>query len=331
MPAVSKRRSIISWVAFGVVALGAAWLFLNRQYVIDQINVWQFQPSAQISALASESGMSDRGRFLYLASRPQLDDNKQFNNYCPQSESGSAVLGCYVNDRIYLFNVDNPQLSGIKITTAAHEMLHAAYARLSAAEKTRVDTMVEKNYQDVKDTPGLAETMAVYEKSEPGEADNELHSILGTQIAKLTPDLEKYYKQYFDDRSKSVAAYDGYSAVFSELKKRADNLEAQLNNLKSQIETQSSDYSQAVGQFQDDVNEFNVRARQSGGFASQAEFDAARSNLVARSSRLESERDAINSAINRYNQLINEYNDIAAKNKTLNDSINSNLPSAPQV
>ena len=37
----------------------------------------------------------------------------------------TAVLGCYANREISIFNVTDQRLDGIREVTAAHEMLHA--------------------------------------------------------------------------------------------------------------------------------------------------------------------------------------------------------------
>ncbi len=48
----------------------------------------------------------------------------------------NAILGCYnpSSRDIYIYNVTNSELDGVKEVTAAHEMLHAAWERLSESE-----------------------------------------------------------------------------------------------------------------------------------------------------------------------------------------------------
>ena len=77
--------------------------------------------------------------------------------------------------------------------------------------------------------------MASYEKLEPGQVANELHSILPTEYSKLPDKLEKYYRQYFKDRQKVVAAHAKFEKVFSD---QHDKLTGQLNQiheLKNQL------------------------------------------------------------------------------------------------
>lgn len=331
MRAAKTSRAPLLGSLFVIIIVASIFLALFfRQTIVDHIVAWQYQPSSVIESFVSESGMNDHGKLLYYASQPQLEDKSSFGKYCPSSESGSAVLGCYVNDRIYLFNVTNDQLKGIKPVTAAHEMLHAAYQRLSTSEKKRVDAMLEENYQRVKDQADLETVMETYKKSEPGEADNELHSLLGTEIKDLSPGLEAYYERYFSDRQKVVSAFTTYHKVFEALNQRADKLAAQLSALKTQIETSSAAYSSDTTKINQDIATFNNQAK-NGGFASQSDFLAQRAELISRVDALQAQRDQINADIARYNSLATDYNEIATESRQLNDSLNSNLPAAPQV
>ena len=72
-----------------------AWLWFNQQLVIDQIAVWRYQPSSEISQIADRSDMNDHGRFLFYASQPEVDGTQRFNQVCSRKEEGTAVLGCY--------------------------------------------------------------------------------------------------------------------------------------------------------------------------------------------------------------------------------------------
>src|SRR5690606_32509048 len=100
--------------------------------------------------------------------------------------------------------VANAQLDGIKEVTAAHELLHAAWDRLSKSEQTRLGALLEEAYTKI-GTDELEERMAYYERTQPGERANELHSIIGTEMADVGEELETYYKKYFIDRQQIVA------------------------------------------------------------------------------------------------------------------------------
>lgn len=330
-PKLTFRRGSVSGIVIviGVVAL-SIFAVANQRTILDHISVWQFKPSSAIANLVTESGMNSEGRFLYYASEPQIDGREDFNAACRDKDSTNAILGCYVNDRIYIFNVTDKRLDGIKATTAAHEMLHAAYDRLTPTEKKKVDSMVDAAYAKLSTKDGLKQRMAIYAKTEPGERDNELHSVLGTEVADLPHDLEVYYSKYFSDRSKVVAEHAAYQSVFTSLQARADAIQAQMKSLQASIELTSAKYSVDVSRLQADISSFNSRA-EGGQFSSQSQFESERSSLVARSNQLEIERQSINSMIDQYNSLNSELSAIAAQDQMLNQSINSKLPAAPSV
>lgn len=316
-------------IVLGSVLL-AALLIVNHQSIVDHFIAWQFHPSSTVSKLADESGMSNHGKFLYFASQPQIDDRSSFNAECRDKDSSDAILGCYTNDRIYIFNVSDARLDGIKATTAAHEMLHAAYARLSSKEQTHVNAMLEAAYTSLSSSGDLAQRMALYAKIEPGERDNELHSVLGTEVSNLPKDLETYYERYFSDRSKVVAEHDAYQSVFTKLQDRAKVIQNQMMSLQQTIESSSAQYSSDVKQLRQDIDDFNKRAN-AGEFSSQSQFTSERDQLMARTNHLEQERQSINSSIDTYNSLNQELATIAAQDQALNQSINSQLPAAPSI
>lgn len=327
---IKNRRLVIS-VSISLLLIAsiiAAAVF--RQTIVDHVIAWQFQPSQEVQSFANRSGMSKHGELLYYASRPMLEDKSSFGTYCKNTESSSSVLGCYVDDRIYLFNVTDSSLEGIRPVTAAHEMLHAAYQRLDSNEKNRVNAMVQSNYERLKDKSDLAAAMDIYKKTEPEDLDNELHSLLGTQVRDLSPDLSTYYERYFTDRSKVVNEYVSYRSVFTAISQKVSALQEQLNTLKARIESASAHYASQANTLNEDIAAFNAQASNAG-FSSQREFQARRGTLVVRSQQLQASRDTINTDIASYNELIVQYNKSASESRQLNEKLDSNLPTAPQV
>lgn len=325
-----KLGSITAWVVACMAIILTVLVIFNRQYILDQIAAWGFRPSVAIQSLADRSGMDDGGKFYFYASQPVIDDAAEFNRVCMQSEEKTAVLGCYADGRIYIYNVTNKQLDGIQEVTAAHEMLHAAYVRLSEDERTRLNTLLENEYKKLQNDNTLSERLGYYARTEPGERDNELHSIIGTEVASLSPDLETYYKQYFANRGKVVALFNQYNAIFTDLQNKADQLSSQLSNLATTINAEVAAYNADISALNTDIATFNARAKQ-GDFASEGAFEAERSALVARSDTLSQTRTTINNDIARYNQLRSDLEAIASQSEALNKSIDSTLAPAPSV
>jgi hypothetical protein len=326
----SKVGLIVSVIISAILIASAILILLFRQHIIDQITVWQFQPTTEIATIATRDGMNDGGKFLFYASRPELDTAKFFNSVCSRLENSASILGCYSNYHIYIYDVTDQQLDGIRETTAAHEMLHAAYARMSDSEKKTVDILLEAEYKKLEGNKNFADLIAFYARTEPGERDNELHSVIGTEVANLDPALEAHYAKYFSNRQSVVALYTKYSGVFQSLADRADSLSSQLSTLMTSITNASSQYNTDVQTLNGDIAAFNKRA-EAGDFTSQGEFNAERASLTARVNALDSNRSSINNDIATYNSLLSEYNSIASQSKKLYSSIDSTLAPAPSV
>jgi hypothetical protein len=327
----TSRRSHVH--VFGIIAavlsiLAAFYLISNRQCVIDQINVWQYHPSSAIQQISDRSAMSSTGQFYFYASAPSVENTQVFNDKCGRKEASTAILGCYVTQRIYIYDVTDAKLDGIREVTAAHEMLHAAYERMSDGERTKVNALLEAEYTKLKSNGDLADRVAFYDRTEPGQRDNELHSMIGTEITSISPELEAHYKKYFTDRQKLVSLHNKYSSVFSDLQTKSDALVAELNTLGDSIEQETSTYNADVAKLNNDIQNFNARAN-NGGFSSQSQFQSERSDLLVRANQLDAKRDEIHNSLDRYENLRKELASIASESEALNRSIDSSLAPAP--
>jgi prefoldin subunit 5 len=327
----SSRGWIGSLVATAISLAVALVLAVNSRLIVDNYNYYSYHPDATIASFVSRAGMGDRGKFFFYASQPALESAQNFNTACGRAETTTAILGCYSTGKIYIYDIRDARLTGIRTTTAAHEMLHAAYERLGPNDKKQVDKLLEAEFETLKtNNKDLAARMAYYDRTEPGERDNELHSVIGTEISTISPELETYYRRYFTDRSKVVALHTQYESVFASLQARADQLNNQINSLDTAIKSDTADYNREAEALKSDISNFNDRA-QRGDFSSQTEFSAGRSRLVARVNALEDLRTKINSNIQEYNQLVAELNSIATQTEDLNRSIDSSLASPPSL
>jgi hypothetical protein len=330
----TKRFKSSGYVASVVVTLISVaitgLLLVNRQYILDTISVWQYTPSNDVTAFAERTSMSDAGEFLFFASQPSLEGTQAFNDKCSRLEKSTAVLGCYDGRSIFVYDVPNPKLDGIREVTSAHEMLHAAYLRLNDAQRKNVDKLVEEEYVKLSNDAEFAERMAFYARTEPGERDNELHSIIGTEVASISPALALHYKKYFDDRSKVVALHAKYASVFASLQARGEELSVQLTALATSIDKRTATYNNAVEELNKAIASFNARAN-NGEFTSQAQFNNERSGLIVKAGSLESLRASIDDDRRQYEALRGELITIASESEALNQSIDSSLAPAPSL
>lgn len=317
---------VLSVSAFLMVGLANATNIGTPQWFMDQYVVRNYEPSAEIAALVDGSGMNELGEFYFYSGQPSLDGAEQFNINCAELlNEESNVLGCY-NGRIYLFDVTDQRIAGIKNVTAAHEMLHAAYDRLSIFDKNYVNELIEKELSQTQDQ-NVLELVELYADLEPGQEINELHSIFGTESANLSTELEEYYRKYFSDRGKVISENSKYKAVFDDMKSQAEMVEEKMRVLNSEIDILQKQYFVDAEKLNRDIDDFNSRADSGYGFGSEAIFNAERNNLIYRQGALKAQLDLLNTRIDEYNGYVEE---LRALGKAVN-ALSSELNSQSQV
>lgn len=327
---MKKLLSFVASLTLVAIIAGSIWVVLNRQYLQDQYMVAQFKPNAAITTLVQNTKFSSQGTFYFYATHPELNTAEKFNESCEKQEAGSAILGCYTNGRIYIYDVPDERLNGIEEVTAAHEMLHAAYARLSDEERARVDRLLETAYTRLKTTE-LEKRMKYYDHTEPGESLNELHSILPTEFRDLGPELEEYYKKYFDDRSLIVSFHEKYQQVFHDLEMQSANLKTQLDQLNAQIATRTDSYEASRTSLEAEAAALDS-SYQSLNRSDAAAVNAYNARVQAYNAQLASLRAAyeeITYLVAEYNQLVKQYNSVVTSQRELNQKIDSTTPPAP--
>jgi hypothetical protein len=210
-----------------------AAIVLNYQLLLDQYALASFKPPVEVAAIEPQLGLTGKARAVFYRSQPQIDDKATFNNDC-QTSKGELELGCYYHNRIYILRIENTSLAPEMTVVTAHELLHAAWERLSSSERTSLTVQLEAAYANINDVD-LRQRMAGYAKSEPGQEANELHSILATEQASLPPALETYYSRYFMNRAAIVAEHAKYEGVFSSRRAELERELATIRSLKGQL------------------------------------------------------------------------------------------------
>lgn len=229
-------RSIIATLLLIAIP---AFLFFQRWNIYDAYRLQGYTPPAPISSLAQETAMTETGKKLFYVNHPEQSDKEVFRERCTTGEQ-TIVLGCFIAFQgIFLQDIDDDRLNGVQQVTAAHEMLHAAYQRLSASEKNRIEALLNEQFAAM-DNPRIKQTIEDY-KNAGADITNELHSILGTEVRDLSPELETYYKRYFTDRIRVVEFSEKYESAFTSRKNQVRAYDEQLNQLKSDIESSNAD------------------------------------------------------------------------------------------
>lgn len=168
-----------------------------------------YQPPTAVATWGRLATMTPDAVKLYYGGTPALDGMRELAASCTVDRGPTGILGCYTSDgSIHLLDFSAAQyggrLDGLAATVAAHEMLHAAWASLDGSTKSRVDKLLDAEADAMAGNADFASRMAQYQKAEPGERYNELHSIIATEYLDISPELEKYYSRYFTDRAAMV-------------------------------------------------------------------------------------------------------------------------------
>ena len=315
------KKSIITVLVVTVITLLGLGFYFNHQAIFDFISANTYSPSPEISAIESKIKLTDGAKNVFRASRPSLESREAFNDHCDSYNADVSILGCYTGGHIYLYNITSNELNGVIESTAAHELLHAEWERMSPAEKADISAAINNVYNDPKYHNLLAEDLATYDESERIE---ELHSRIGTEIADLPDALESHYAKYFENQDLVVDFYNSYITPFRELSDELDNLSAQLENLNKQIEEKTEIYKNRVDQLSSRIDQFNSCADTVGCFATGSAFYARRNELVAEQKAIDVMYEELNSLVNQYNAIVAEYNENVVRGENLDQMMNSN-------
>jgi hypothetical protein len=210
----------------------------QRQAIHDWLKLYGYQPPASVVQLSNDITLTDKARKVFYVNHPAIEDSQTFNTACKNRDQHTSVLGCYhpVDHGIFVFHVADQRLAGVDQVTAAHEMLHAAYDRLSTGDRKRVDAMLQDFYANGLQDDRIKSIIAVYQKTEPNDVVNEMHSIFGTECSQLPPDLEAYYTQYFVNRTKVAKYASDYQDEFSSRQTLVSDYDTRLKTMKQQLD-----------------------------------------------------------------------------------------------
>lgn len=308
-----------------IASILVVYFFVDFGAVSDRFKALGYEPSDEVSALETDLRLTKRARGIFAASHPRLQESAEFNSSCASVNVEISVLGCYTMERIFVYDINGEDLEGIKQSTLAHELLHAAWDRMKSTERELLHDELRAVYDEhiIVLEPRLELYAAV-------DFYDELHSIIGTEFAELSKTLETHYAKYFTDQDAIVDFYDNYNARFQELKEESDALYEQIEINQELIDAKTENYNDAVTELNAAIEDFNRRA-QNGYFTSVGAFNAERALLVAQQQTLDTLYLEISELIAATNSLIESYNTNIVNTQALLDLINSNAESTPEV
>ena len=320
-PPLPKKRKKRTWpklIVYLLFASAVGVAFFQRQNILDWYALRDYQPSNQIVQLADNSFMNNYGRKLFYINDPQIQEKKVFYNSCREAEA--VVLGCFKpRDGIFLLEVTDERLAGVEEVTAAHEMLHAAYQRLGYNKKQEINSLLKKTYNEL-DDENIKEKIDLYLES-GADTNNELHSILGTEVADLPAELEQYYSQYFTNRAGVVALSDKFENVFTSRRLKVDELDGQLSSIESQVKANN----QKLVELEQSINQEAARLEALLAENKIEEYNqgvASYNNSLIPYRTLQSETRGL---IAEYKTILTQRNNIAIEVQELSKPLNSNI------
>ncbi|MET0788393.1 MAG: hypothetical protein ABWY33_04035 [Cellulomonas sp.] len=237
-PRPRRRRTgpIVAVVALAA-AFGGAWWVTSGMPGLSQLlepPTWAAvpvadlppapPPSADVVALADSASLSDEGRALFYGTRPEILDATAFQGRCvdPETGHGSGAVGCYqpATNTMVLYLPADPRLRGFTVESAAHETLHAAWARLSPADQAVLAPLLEAEVASLPADARVLEQIAGSVGAHPENRPTELFAYVGTQIWRdggLAPELEAAYGDVVANRSALVAVHTGWEGLLEQL------------------------------------------------------------------------------------------------------------------
>lgn len=239
------RRSRLGIFLSLAVCAALIWGVFNWQSLRDRMVLAGYQPDAEIAAIAKRTTMTSKAKTIFYVTKPILADRQTFGQQCPKREEGLNVLGCYhggflQSGKIILFRIESRELVDEIDVTAAHEMLHAAYERLSLVERKKIDDQLKAAVAKIPASQ-LTDVIKAYVRE--GNM-NELHSHLGSEYQDLPPDLEQYYRRYFSNRQSIVAVHLGNEALFESCESDQKFQQSTLRSTKASIDSIKSQLQQ---------------------------------------------------------------------------------------
>jgi DNA repair exonuclease SbcCD ATPase subunit len=347
-PSKTKGKSIKSWQIIAIATVLGALRFGPQVVALIPVE----PPSLEIKQLADATTMTPEAQQIFYRQTPTIQPKAAFSENCPQSrklDEGQFLLGCYVHDgesgKIVIESIPDARFKGMMESIAAHEMLHAAYSRLSASERDSLAPRLKKAARRVTDRH-LAKILKKYEGTDSALFVNELHSHLGTELDDLgDAELEQHYRRYFADRHRVVALAQGSKAAMHKLEDQGDQLKSEIDILEAQLEPARqnlkalkqnlADNRQNLDKLHADLIQSKTQAEQTDrqdnnwpNAIAQFEQMKSRHNQQVREYNVQVQQfqdqvDQFNRQVNHYNQKIKAYNEITHEKRSLLAEIDS--------
>lgn len=296
-------------------------VYYKAQALVDWWKLRGYTPPPAITSLANQDTMRPYTKHLFYLNHPQIVSGvSSFRQDCPDA-TRTIVLGCYHPDQdgIYLYSITDPSLYGVEQVTAAHEVLHAVYARLNKTDRNILNSELQDYYKNGLTDQRVIDEVKLYQQTEPNDVLDEMSCTFGTEISSLPPALDAYYNRYFTNRQAIVGFEQSYESEFTGRENVIKADDAQLAQLKAQISSEENSLSAQSDQINADRSRLNSERDNINQY--NADVDSFNKEVSAYNAGV----DRLRADINTYNDLVNRRNAIAEELASLDQAIDTRL------
>jgi len=301
-------KKIIQWASLVMLIVAMYMVAFKFEAIKDWWHFLSYEASADIASLADRADLSEEGQRLFFRYNPTIETKSDFNTLCdfPENNETSKVVGCFNGIKIYVLDIEEGDLEEGEVVTSAHEMLHAAYHRLSETEREILDKLLLDEIEIIENKAVLK--AAKHSKAEdPENYKNELHSIIGTEVREISPKLEEHYSQFFNDRLVVVKISEEYSRLFADLEIELAGLEKTISDLVSWINSEGV-------RLENDFEELDQERLFLQGVINAGDFNE---NIINQINGFKAKVTGHNDAVTFYRQELKRYEDLAEAHKNL--------------
>jgi uncharacterized protein YdcH (DUF465 family) len=282
--------------------------------ISDSINLPDYAPSNALVELVQKTSMNENGRRIFYLNKPIIETRRVGLDFCGNANRQWVLSGCFVSSKgIFILKVTDPRLEGTMQVSIAHQMLHAAYNQLSDNEKTNLNKELRQVYDKLENTR-IKKLVAIFETSNPTFVDDELHSLLGTEVTVLSPALEQHYANYFSNRFTVVTYAQKNERIFSRIADKANAIDKKLKNMKTILDREEKTIKIAgklIEQQRAQLEKIN----------SPETYNSRLSKFNQRVNNYNQRIQTLKNMIASYNKLVNDYNSLSLEEKSLNNAL----------
>ncbi|MGW9626556.1 hypothetical protein [Microbacterium sp. NPDC055521] len=288
-----RRRSVVGRISTAAVlvvlaagTVGGLWL-MSLDAKADEPLLERIFPalaapapplSAEFADLADRMMLTAEGREVFAFTQPRYADAGEIAELCGDEShdpGNESTLGCFTGleqsraqDRIFIYRSTDERLAQSMVTTAAHELLHAVYARMSSEEKTLVAELVSTATARVPSDDPVHDQIAASMNGDDEKRATEQFAYLGSQVHPdigFPVELEEIYARTITDRAAlvethrhAVAVLDEVRAAVAQAWEEVADAEQTNAHTRAQLEADARALSEAVAKLDSDRAAFDA-------------------------------------------------------------------------